>query len=361
MKNLTKLLLSMFAIGILTFGCDEDNNEIEEPFVYPDYQNYLRVGNKAFELSLGVMKNNGELKEAYDGFNTPIWLVSEGVNITNKKSNHFGSVDIKGEGHFIYFELFSAKGNELDNVTYKLDPLSPHKAKTYSIGEYFISKDFDNFNGDYSQSNDLYEGNITVNKEGDEYEITIDFVNKEGIIIEAYYKGKLKYFEDNQDNKASGEGNFKIDNKEYDLVMGAMEGYKDATEDKYHTPIWLSSEGITSYPLEIIEGYFDGVALSGQGDGIAFYLHSENERLDNREYVFSKDRSVGTFHSAAYAIDITIGEKEGNSYTIADGKINVRRWGCIYSIQIDCTNENGEKVTGHYIGPIKYYTLEDEK
>ena len=356
MKKIAKLLLSLIAISILITSCEkEDNIDSDSEFL-----NYLKVGDKKYELSLGALKNNGEMDGLYEGFNTPIWLVSEGVTITDngnsEDKNNFGSIDIKGKGHFIYFELFSTKGDQLDNITYKVDPGGyPHDLKTFSIGEYFINEDFDSFYREDSQSNDLFDGGVTVNKEGDEYEISINFEDEEGVKVTGYYKGKLKYFEAIPNN--NNNGYFKVEDTEYKLTLGAMQSYQvGAFPKSIFTPIWLHSKGINSYKDELM----GSAMFKGKGDGISFYLNSQNDKLDNGEYTFndSGEERIGTFYFSAYSIDKEI-EKDVNkvskSHQITGGKITVNKWGVIYSIDIDCTDNNGKKVTGYYNGPLLFY------
>lgn len=170
--------------------------------------------------------------------------------------------------------------------------------------------------------------------------------------------------DDNSDGLAGDENltmknHFKVGNTEYELSDGLLRNYGQSEDwhEGYNLDLILVSKDLKISTDE--EGYEE---INGTGDAIYFELFtSEGLHLDNGDYVngTSEFFPIGTYDYASYYIGIDTDE-ENEDYDYSDirinsGKVTVKRTGQEYELTIDCTDENGTKVTGYYKGNLHYF------
>lgn len=159
---------------------------------------------------------------------------------------------------------------------------------------------------------------------------------------------------DTDDGGITNKKNYlKIGDSEYELFAGVLvnEG-RDEHNNGYYgflTGLFLYSAGIS-----IGDDWF-----SGKGHLIELYMFSTSgNTLDNGDYIYSDSEpyQIGTFPEAVYYINIDFeSEDYGTSEYITSGKVSVSKKGNEYSITINCSDSNGEKITGFYKGTLKYF------
>lgn len=189
MKNLSKVLISVFLICILVFSCnkDEDNET-------PPQKSYFVFNGIEYVLSAGILENFGKDADTsdgwdYDGNNLDLSLVSNGIIITNSGDTMF---DVSGAGQVMYFQMYTSNSSYLDNGEYNFDATSPFPVGTFDAGDFSINWDENNPNNDWIE---LSSGKLTVNRSGSTYEISINCTDQNGEIVTGYYKGALKYYD----------------------------------------------------------------------------------------------------------------------------------------------------------------------
>ena len=171
---------------------------------------------------------------------------------------------------------------------------------------------------------------------------------------------------DKDDDDKTGTKNYlKIGDTEYDLSAGILENYGTDDDNSWHygynTDLTLYSAGLS---LQIDED--DDYDVTGKGHGIYFEMFSNSgNSLNNGDYIFSSTEPypIGTFAGGGYVINY---DSENDDYEgegdIVSGKVSVSKSGSEYSITINCTDENGAKITGFYKGTLRYfdYTVDNK-
>jgi len=159
------------------------------------------------------------------------------------------------------------------------------------------------------------------------------------------------------DDENNESNNFlKVGDTEYDLSAGLLENYgmdEDSTYLGYNTDLTLISEG---FSIEVDE---DGNwEMSGSGDAVYFEMFSSNgTTLDDHDYTFATTGAIGTFSYGLYALGLDVendGDYEDFQF-ITSGTVSVSTSGSEYTIEIDCYNEEGVKVTGYYKGTLQLF------
>ncbi|MFW5793493.1 MAG: hypothetical protein ACOCWC_04345 [Bacteroidota bacterium] len=187
-----RLLSGVLIVSILFVGCDKDDDNTNK-------KNYLKIGDKEYDLSAGILLNYGldDDNSWYYGYNNDLLLYSPGLSLIEEDDDW----DLTGKGHLVYFEMFSNSGNSLNNGDYTFSSTEPHPIGTFDVGEYIIN--YDPENDDYEEEVDIQDGKVSVSKSENEYSITINCTDENGIKITGFYKGTLHYFDCTVDNKST--------------------------------------------------------------------------------------------------------------------------------------------------------------
>ena len=181
MKNSISILTSMLLISLILVSCENEDNE--------DKKNYLRIGETEYNLSSGLLDDNGPYRDVmedfqYDGYNLDLKLVSSGITISTDEG-------LSGTGLMIAFEMFSSEEGKLSEGTYVYEDTKPYSTGTYDWAVYLTNWPLE------ESSNDEWvniTGKVAIERNGSEYEIDIDCTDKNGKSIKGYYKGNLHYY-----------------------------------------------------------------------------------------------------------------------------------------------------------------------
>lgn len=185
MKSLFKLT-ALLMIVLVIASCKKDKDDDKASV------NSFKYDGKEYKLTQGYLENYGQWwGEAY---NLDLTLLSEGFTVSQAQG---GWITVTGEGHGIYFEMYSDKSNELVAGEYVFDEDS-YEAGTFEFGDFVIDYNIMNETG---QIVEITGGKLTVKKSGSEYEITFDCTTETGKNITGSYKGSLDYY--NYDLKKS--------------------------------------------------------------------------------------------------------------------------------------------------------------
>ncbi|MCG8699993.1 MAG: hypothetical protein MI922_18200 [Bacteroidales bacterium] len=169
---------------------------------------------------------------------------------------------------------------------------------------------------------------------------------------------------DKDDDDENEKNHFTSGGKEYTLTQGAFENYgltdtADLKHDGYNLDLVLLSDGFT-----ISTDSVGDMDITGTGQYIYFELFtSKGTEFDSREYTYSESipYPIGTFDYSEFNLNYSE-DIDDNEIEITSGKVTISKDGDMYSISIDCIDENNNAVTGFYKGTLKYYdyTVEEK-
>ena len=173
------LFLTMFFIS-----CSEDDSQD------PSMSNHFKVDNLEYDLSKGILINNGP-GNGFEGYYLVLFLFSEDLDFTQGENPR-----IFGTGDRLTFG-FTPITPSLDEGAYSFKNTPPFSAGTFRLGTYAVGWGLDNDNDgnlDLTATN-FDSGIVSVERDGDEYEITIDCQAVDGKSVTGYYKGRVRYID----------------------------------------------------------------------------------------------------------------------------------------------------------------------
>ena len=154
-------------------------------FTTEELTNFFTYKGNTYELSIGLLEYYGQWSSSSDSYNFDIVLFSSGFSY-----NHDAD-DLTGEGHLMYFEMFSSSSNDLMPGTYLFDIDETYAANTFGYG--FFAADYILEDETYSVGESIWAGSVEVSKTGSVYNITIDCADNEGNPVTGYFSGDLFY------------------------------------------------------------------------------------------------------------------------------------------------------------------------
>lgn len=173
-----RLLFYTIAFSLLLTGCKKDKDSSPK--------SYIKHGDIVYELSQGYWENFGKftLNEPYK---VEITLLSSGIKLYDSA----GDLDsLSGKGQVIKFSLLNNSPDTLALGDYLLNKESSQPG-TFKNGHVWLDADSQSNNDDMI---DITEGKVTVKINGSESEIIFDCKVEGGKTISGYFKGSLKYF-----------------------------------------------------------------------------------------------------------------------------------------------------------------------
>jgi len=176
------------------------------------------------------------------------------------------------------------------------------------------------------------------------------------LIIGAFLVSAIVFTSCKKDDDDTPQKNhFKVNDIEYELAAGAIENYGlwDEDGDVYNIDLNLFSTNLSI--TEDAYGYMD---VSGSGQMLYFeMLTTTGASLDNGVYKLDtiSPYPAGTFDYADYSINISDSTGGTNWMDIVSGQITVNKTGSIYSININCIDDEGKTITGYYSGALQYF------
>lgn len=178
------------------------------------------------------------------------------------------------------------------------------------------------------------------------------------LLLSTAFSGCKK--DDDDDDNGKMTSYFKVDGNTYELGSGFLAAYGEGDwHEGYNLDLHLYSPGLMldpdSYDL-----------MEGKGQAMIFELFSEvRGSLAEGEYeyvAFDDDEIMPTwsFDWAAYAIGIDMELEEVElEREIVDGKLTVQKEGTKYIIDMDCTDDEGNKLIGRYEGTLLFLDASD--
>ena len=149
-----------------------------------------------------------------------------------------------------------------------------------------------------------------------------------------------------------------VGNTKYAMAQGTIENnglmQGDSRKyDGYNLDLTLYSGGFTL-------STDDNGELNVSGTGHMIYLEiytSSAEEYDNLEYTYSDSypAPVGTFDYGDYVLNYSPGSIDYKWIEITSGSVTISKSGSIYTIIIDCIDEEGNSVSGYFKGALQYF------
>ncbi len=326
--------------------------------------NYFAFGDTEYDLNWGKFTNSG-LSGASDG-SYDVELILASSELTDENAD--GEYDNVNGVDAIIFQLNCVSGTDLEEGVYTYSS-DTEEAGTWNWGEYLTNASYDSITDTttYDFKEYITNGTVTVSISGSTYIIEIDCTDEEGNAITGYYKGSLDYAEDfsgedEEEDEEETTNYFAVDDSEFELNYGIIEYYEGYSENEnsYNTDLTLLSSELTDE-----DG--DGAYEYNNIDVIYFELYSSiSNGLDEGTYTYdvqSYDASTYDYaeYMTNYSYDYSTGEESYDNYSeIIGGTITVSKSDDTYTIDIDCYNEDGNAIIGHYEGTLDYVIYADE-
>ena len=169
------LLLAFVACSLISCKDDDDSGSVPGSGTWSfNYDGSTFILDKGSLIDFGGTGNS---------FNFDITLVSSGFSF-----DEFG--DINGSGESVYFELWTDQESGLKNGTYDYNT-SSQTDFTFSIGEVGVGC---NDNGTCTFQDSADSGTVTINRSGNNYDISFNITTSTGEVITASYDGSLRSF-----------------------------------------------------------------------------------------------------------------------------------------------------------------------
>lgn len=158
------------------------------------------------------------------------------------------------------------------------------------------------------------------------------------------------------------ENYFTVGQETYEISYGLLENWgrqvddlngQDWNYEGYNLDLTFCTEG-----LGLREGEYE-MEHTGTGQMLYFeILNANGTSLENGTYYFDEDSDpskVKTFDYASYSNYYDEDVEDNDWIWITAGKITVKKSGSQYEIEVDCTDEYDNKVTGVFKGNLDYY------
>ena len=187
MHRVPKILFILLTIGVLNFGCDKNNDIITK--------NYFKIGDVEYDMNIGILENYGE-DPWHDGFYADVTLFSDGFTLEPTSTGY----ELVGKGNALFFEMISTVGSELDNGVYRFSSANPLPVQTFRDGAFVVN--FDIATVTYDEKEQIVDGKVTVEKNGNKYNISIDCKASNGEPVQGYFSGILTYYDYTKDKSA---------------------------------------------------------------------------------------------------------------------------------------------------------------
>lgn len=178
MKMLKPIFVLLMACILIT-SCSNDDDDT-------DVQSYIAFGETSYDLSKGIIVNYGEYTEGIYEYDMEFF--TSGFEFTYDDDDNLDG--ISGEGQAIFFAIFS-DGSEYPAVgeyTYSLTG----EAGTFIYGQAYSYANTDEDEYIYSV---ISSGTVTVTESGNNYKISFDLKDVDGVSITGYYSESMTYMD----------------------------------------------------------------------------------------------------------------------------------------------------------------------
>lgn len=183
MKKLLNLTILFFAASLILPSCSNDDADEQEPKA-----NHFQVVDQKYLLQEGTLvyiEENSFSKDPETRFTMDLTLHSQGIQVA---SSVHDQVVFKGIGQQLYFDLKSASKTELNQGVFDL------KSDKVTVGMYCENWIDEKHDADQNPWSRLTDGEISISKKGDLYEIILTAIDDQNHNVSAYFKGKLNFY-----------------------------------------------------------------------------------------------------------------------------------------------------------------------
>lgn len=159
-----KKIIILFITALTFFSCSS-NDEIVSS------ENKITINNKDYNISIFSMGN-------ISGNNFYIELMAD-------------SYFERGEGFYFSFSMYNSNGENLDDGVYTFNHSFSRENETFHDGEYFVGNNQFTSNNFEEIEGEIVSGTVVIEKNNNNYKITIDCINQDGISVTGIYDGNL--------------------------------------------------------------------------------------------------------------------------------------------------------------------------
>jgi len=247
-----------------------------------------------------------------------------------------------GTGECVYFEILSNSSTTISSGQYNFNETE----ETFSFDSARVFIDYNVATREGTEI-DIVNGSITVDYTDNSYIIDFECKDSNGKKIIGNYTGTLQY----QEIVEVIDNSFTFLDTEYELGQGIV------TYDGYENQgAYLLSLTLASSSLNLDE-------QTGKGSALSFsYYASAYDTLPSGEYVYDYS-SQSSFHFYIGGVHPNIdydNSDGGDHYVINNGSFTVSVSNDnLYTITINCMDENGNSVVGSYTGALSF--IDDSK
>jgi len=156
-----------------------------------------------------------------------------------------------------------------------------------------------------------------------------------------------------KDDDEKSRGSFKVDGKSYSLSKGIIESAGEWSDGVHGMFVILASDGLK---LSVSEWDAD---FSGKGHMIILGLYSPESdglALGTYEYDYYSEE-VFTFDVGGVVVNMDFSTEDADAaFKVDAGTVKVKESGSNYSLEFAFYTDSGDKITGSYSGPLKFYS-----
>ena len=176
-----KKLLFLF-IPLTLIGCGDSDGNGNTNVDPNETNNVLIVDGVEYPLESGTLLNYGGQQGLY---NIDLDIYSPGVVVPDCTEN-----SAIGQGHDIYFEIWTSQSDYLDSMTYNIVEDESESVGNITFSDYILD-----YNSDIDEQNwlEISLGTVDVLKSGDNYTISWNLTGELGEVITGNYSGTLMY------------------------------------------------------------------------------------------------------------------------------------------------------------------------
>jgi|SaaInlStandDraft_1057018.scaffolds.fasta_scaffold87986_2 hypothetical protein len=176
-----KKILFLF-IPLTLIGCGDSDGNGNTNVDPNETNNVLIVDGVEYPLESGTLLNYGGQQGLY---NIVLDIYSPGVVVQDCIEN-----SAIGQGHDIYFEIWTSQSDYLDSMTYNIVEDESESVGNITFSDYILD-----YNSDIDEQNwlEISLGTVDVLKSGDNYTISWNLTGELGEVITGNYSGTLMY------------------------------------------------------------------------------------------------------------------------------------------------------------------------
>lgn len=182
MKKLLNLTILFFAASLILPSCSNDDADEQEPKA-----NHFQVVDQKYLLQEGTLVYIEEdlTDDPNTRYDMDLTFFSKGIQVASADPHQ---VVFKGIGQQLFFALNVSSKTDLDQGVFDL------KSEKVTVGMYCENWIDEKHDADQNPWSRLTDGEISISKKGDLYEIILTAIDDKNHNVSAYFKGKLNFY-----------------------------------------------------------------------------------------------------------------------------------------------------------------------